>query len=230
MDDHSKIQILLAEDFEIIRTDFREKINAQPDMEVVGEASSGSEIVALARAVPADIILMDMEMEDMHAGARATRIILEENPEIEVIFLTVHETEETVLAALSSGAADYLAKTSPPAVLFEHLRNVYKGSAQLEPHLQLLMRNEFIRMKRTEESLIYFVHIMATLTQSERDILCLLLQDKKISQIAEIRTVEIVTVKTQIQGILRKFGFNRTKSVVNLLRRLGLDKVFIRYD
>lgn len=230
MDDSLKIQILLAEDFEIIRTDFREKINTQPDMEVVGEASSSSGIVALAREVPADIILMDMEMEDMNAGARATQAILAENPEIDIIFLTVHETEESVLTALSAGAVDYLAKTSPPEVLFEHLRNVYKGNAQLEPHLQLLMRNEFIRMKRSEESMIYFVHILASLTQSEREILRLLLQDKKVSQIAEIRTVEIVTVKTQIQGILRKFGFSRTKGIINLLRKLGLDKVFMRDD
>lgn len=230
MDDSSKIHILLAEDFEIIRTDFREKINTQPDMEVVGEASSGSGIVALAREVPADIILMDMEMEDMNAGARATRAILEEDPEIDIIFLTVHETEESVLTALSAGAVDYLAKTSPPEVLFEHLRNVYKGAAQLEPHLQILMRNEFMRMKRSEESMIYFVHILASLTQSEREILRLLLQDKKVSQIAEIRTVEIVTVKTQIQGILRKFGFSRTKGIINLMRKLGLDKVFVRGD
>lgn len=228
MDDLSKIRILLAEDFQIIRDDFREKINSQPDMEVVGEASNGTEIVALARKVPADIVLMDMEMEDMHAGARATQTILKENPEIDVIFLTVHETEESVLAALSSGAVDYLVKTSPPEVLFEHLRNVYKGSAQLEPQLQMLMRNEFIRMKRSEESLIYFVHILASLTQSEREILRLLLQDKKVSQIAQLRTVEIVTVKTQIQGILRKFGFTRTKGIINLLRSLGLDKVFVR--
>lgn len=228
MEDSTKIRILLAEDFEIIRADFREKINAQPDMEVVGEASSGGGIVALAREVPADIILMDMDMEDMHAGIRATRSILEENPEIDIIFLTVHETEEFVLTALSSGAVDYLVKTSPPQVLFEHLRNVYQGAAQLEPQLQSLMRNEFIRMKRSEESLIYFIHILANLTPSEREILRLLLQDKKVSQIAEIRTVEIVTVKTQIQGILRKFGISRTKGVINLLRSLGLDKVFLQ--
>jgi len=169
-------------------------------------------------------------MEDMNAGARATRAILEEDPEIDIIFLTVHETEESVLTALSAGAVDYLAKTSPPEVLFEHLRNVYKGAAQLEPHLQILMRNEFMRMKRSEESMIYFVHILASLTQSEREILRLLLQDKKVSQIAEIRTVEIVTVKTQIQGILRKFGFSRTKGIINLMRKLGLDKVFVRGD
>ena len=223
-----KIRILLAEDFEIIRADFRDKINSQPDMEVVGEASGGNEMIRLARDIPADIILMDMEMEDINAGVRATQAILNENPEMDIVFLTIHETEECILSAMGAGAVDYLVKTAPVEVLFSHIRNVFRGVPQLEPQLQELLRSEFLRMKRSEESLIYFVHILSTLTQSERDILRLLCLDMDISQIADTRVVEIVTVKTQIQGILRKFGCRRTREIVKMLRTLGLDRIFLR--
>ena len=101
-----KKKILIADDFQLLREDLTDLINRQHDMEVVGTASSGKEIVNLAKTTPYDLILMDIEMETMNAGIVATEQIRDENPQAEVIFLTAHETKEMILTAMGAGALD----------------------------------------------------------------------------------------------------------------------------
>jgi DNA-binding NarL/FixJ family response regulator len=91
-----KKKILIADDFQLLREDLTELINNQRDMEVVGTASSGKEIVNLARNTEYDLILMDIEMETMNAGILATQEIREADPEAGIIFLTAHETREMI--------------------------------------------------------------------------------------------------------------------------------------
>ena len=105
-----KTKILIADDFELLREDLRELINLQPDMKVVGVASSGKEIVELAKKTEFDLILMDIEMEQTNAGILAAERIKQEKPESEIIFLTAHETKEMIVTAMGVGAADYLVK------------------------------------------------------------------------------------------------------------------------
>lgn len=108
--DKEKIKILIADDFALLREDLRELINRQQDMEVVGEAASGKDIVALAEKLDFDIILMDIEMELMNAGIIATQKIREVKPDANIIFLTAHETREIIVTAMGAGACDYLVK------------------------------------------------------------------------------------------------------------------------
>ena len=102
------IRILVAEDFDLLREDLCDTINQQTDMNVVGCASTGREMETLARQIPADLILMDIEMETTTAGIRATEHILECNPELKVIFLTAHETDNMILTSMGAGAGDYI--------------------------------------------------------------------------------------------------------------------------
>ncbi|HBR01997.1 MAG TPA: DNA-binding response regulator [Ruminiclostridium sp.] len=221
-----KIRILIAEDFHIIRKEFVNIISNTEDMEVVGEASSGREIVELARRVPADIILMDIEMENTYSGVDAAETIINENINVQIIFLTIHETKEMIYTALATGASDYVIKTSPAKDILEHIRNAYKGVPVLEQKIQSYMHAEFIRLRRSEESLLFFVHHLTSLTAAEKDLIRLLLEDKKVVEIAQIRSVEVVTVKTQIKSLLHKFGCNRTKEIVKMLRDMDLDRLF----
>lgn len=222
----SRIRILIAEDFEIIRKEFADVINNTEDMEVVGEAGSGQEIVELARRVPADIILMDIEMENTHSGIDATETIIRENINVQIIFLTIHETEEIIFSALSTGAADYVIKTSPSQDILEHIRNTYRGTPMLDQKIQNYMRAEFSRLRRSEKSLLFFVTKLTSLTPAEKDLIRLLLKGKKVAEIAQIRSVEVVTVKTQIKGLLHKFGCHRTKEIVRMLHEMNLDRLF----
>ena len=121
------IRVLVAEDFQLLREDLCETLSAQEDIEVVGQAASGAEIVRLARETEFDIILMDIEMESTTAGIRATEAILQEKPDSVIIFLTAHETDEMILLSMGAGAADYIVKGISDEEILRHLRLAAKG-------------------------------------------------------------------------------------------------------
>ena len=137
----SKIKILLAEDFEIIRDDFCELIESQDDMEIVGTADTKAEIVKLAKEVSSDIILMDIEMDALNSGILATEEIHKFDPEIPVIFLTAHDTDEMIVTAMVSGAVDYVVKSAEYDTILKHIRKAYEGEPILEARIQTKMRD-----------------------------------------------------------------------------------------
>lgn len=220
------IRLLVAEDFDIIREDLCEIIQQQPDMEVAGSAASGEAIQAMALAVDFDVILMDVEMETTTAGIRATERILEQKPEAKVIFLTAHETDNMILTSMGAGAVDYIVKGCEEAQLLEHIRAAYEGQAILDARIQQLVLKEYSRLRSSERSLLFFIHTVSHLTQAERELVRLLLENKSIRQIAESRCVEMVTVKTQIKSLLRKFDCTRTKEIVGMIRELNVAHLF----
>lgn len=222
-----KIRIMIAEDFDLLREDWSELINRQPDMEVVGVASSGKEITALASETECDIILMDIEMETVKAGISAAEAIRHKKPKIDIIFLTAHETDNMVVTAMGTGAVDYVVKGCDDEELLKHIRAAYAGKPMLEATIQEKIMEEYVRLRRSEKSLLFFINNIAKLTPSEHDLVKLLLMDHKIREIAEIRCVEIVTVKTQIKSLLRKFGCNRTKQIVKMIRELKIEHLFL---
>ena len=222
----SKIKILLAEDFEIIRDDFCELIESQDDMEIVGTADTKAEIVKLAKEVSSDIILMDIEMDALNSGILATEEIHKFDPEIPVIFLTAHDTDEMIVTAMVSGAVDYVVKSAEYDTILKHIRKAYEGEPILEARIQTKMRDELFRLSRTEKSLLFFINNISKLTPAERELIKLFLKNKKIDEIAKIRCVEVVTVKTQIKSLLKKFGLSRTKEIVKQIRELNIEHLF----
>jgi len=222
-----KIRILIAEDFTLLREDLRDLINRQPDMEVVGEASSGREIVSLAQSVDYDLILMDIEMEFMNAGIMATQKILEENPEAIIIFLTAHETREIIVTAMGAGAVDYLVKGCDEEEILYHIRCAHEGHPVMQRNIHETIMQEFARLQKSERSLLFFINNISNLTPTEREVIKLLLQGYKVSQIAGIRGVEPSTVKTQVKGLLKKFGCSRTKEIIQMIHDLKIEHLFL---
>lgn len=220
------ISILVAEDMDLLREDLCETLNAQPDMEVVGQAASAAEIVNLARTTPSDVILMDIEMESLRAGIEAAEAIRDAEPSRRIIYLTAHDTEQMVLTAMATGAVDYIVKGLPEEELLAHLRAACAGSPMLQGRVQELVLLEYNRLRRSEQSLLFFIHKVSQLTAAERELVRLLLQDKKVREIAAVRCVEIVTVKTQIKGLLHKFGCSRTREIVDMIRQLNISHLF----
>lgn len=220
------IRVLIAEDFDLLREDLCETLSAQEDIEVVGQAASGAQIVELALSTDFDVILMDIEMETVTAGIQATERILQEKPGSVIVFLTAHETDEMVLLSMGAGAADYVVKGCADEEILRHLRLAARGEAQLETRIQQTVLREYSRLQRSEQSLLFFISMVSQLTPTERALVRCLLEDKKVREIAQMRCVEVVTVKTQIKGLLRKFGCSRTKEIVQLIRRLKLDHLF----
>lgn len=220
------IRILVAEDFDLIREDLCDTLEQQEDMTVVGSAATGEAILALALERDFDLILMDIEMETTTAGIRATERILEQKPEAKVLFLTAHETDNMILTSMGAGAVDYIVKGCDDAELFRHIRSAYAGQPLLDGKIQNLLLKEYSRLRTSERSLLFFISTVSQLTAAERELVRLLLEDRKVKEIAAIRCVEVVTVKTQIKSLLHKFGCTRTKEIVNTIRELNVTHLF----
>lgn len=217
---------MIAEDFKLLREDLRDFLNEQNDMTVVGMAESGAEILELARRTECDMILMDIEMETINSGILAAEKILDEKPEQKIIFLTAHETEDMIFTAMGTGAVDYVVKGNTDASLLEHIRSAYIGKPIMEGNIQTKILREYSRLRRSERSLLFFINNISRLTAAERELVRMLLQGKNAREIAEIRCVELVTVKTQIKSMLRKFGCSRTKEVVRMINDLNISNLF----
>lgn len=224
---NKKIKILIADDFSLLREDMSELISRQADMEIVGEASSAKEIISLAETISYDIILMDIEMEVMNAGILATQKIREKNPEANIIFLTAHETREIIVTAMGAGASDYVVKGCEEEELLYHIRCAYEGNPIMQSNIHETIMQEFARLQKSERSLLFFINNISNLTPTEIEMIRLLLKGYKVNQIAGIRCVEASTIKTQVKGLLRKFGCTRTKEILQLIHDLRIEHLFL---
>ena len=162
------IQVAIVDDFELLREDLRELIAGQEDMEVAWQAKTGQEAVELARVRDADIILMDIEMETINAGIGAAEKIRDQGRGQKIIYLTAHETNQTIITAMGTGAVDYIVKGCPEEELLEHIRNAYGGKPVMESRIQETIMREYSRLQRSEQSLLFFINNVSQLTAAER--------------------------------------------------------------
>lgn len=220
------IRIFIADDFQILVEDLEEMIKEQEDMCVTGTACSGREALEKLQSAQCDIVLMDIEMEEMNTGILVTEKLKEIRPELKIIFLTAHETDQIIITAMGAGAVDYIVKGISEEEVLLHIRAAYDGKTLLDNKVQKVVLKEYTRARRSEQSLLYFVNNLSALTAAERELVKLLLDGKKVSEIAAIRCVEKVTVKTQIKGLLRKFKCSRTKEIVKMIHELKLEHLF----
>lgn len=221
---------MVAEDIPILREDFAEIIGAEPDMELLAAARSGSEICRLveeAGELP-DIILMDIEMETLTAGIDASETIHGRHPQIRIVFMTAHEADEMINSGMGTGAVDYVIKGCDDQVLLDHIRKAYRGVSVLDSRIQQSIMREYTRLRKSEHSLVFLLNNVTQLTPTEKEIVALLLEDKKVREIAQLRNVELVTVKTQIKSLLNKFGCHRSREIVELIRQMNLESFFRR--
>ena len=182
--------------------------------------------MALARETEYDLILMDIEMEQMNAGILAAERIREEQPDANVIFLTAHETREMIVTAMGAGALDYLVKGCGEEEILYHIRSAMEGHPVMQSRIHETIMQEYARLQKSERSLLFFINNISKLTGTERELIKLLLEGYKVNEIAGIRCVESSTVKTQIKGLLRKFGCSRTKEILQIIRELNIGHLF----
>ena len=223
---YNPIRIIVAEDLPILRRHFCELIEHEPDFVLVGEASNGKEAVALVDRLGADVILMDIEMEIKNDGILAAKEILSRHPGIRIIFLTIHEDDETVFAAFDAGAVDYILKSLPSDEIITGIWAAFSGKSPIRPEVASKIRNEFSRIRKNENQIIQVMNLVGQLTHSEREILRLLVQGSRISAIAKQRCVEEATIKSQINIILKKFNKKRTKEIIKMIDELKIGYIF----
>ncbi len=218
-----KIRVLIAEDMEPIRRKYVKIINASEDLEVVSDVGSGEEAVEQAKETKPDVILMDIEMETPDAGIRATQSILQDNPDVRIIILTVYEEDELIFTAFQLGVCDYILKNASQDEIIRSIHNAYENNCPLRPEIASRILGEFKRVRSYETSFLYAVNIVSSLTTTELEILGLLLEGKSRREVCRLRQVEMSTVKTQIHNILQKFDKTSMDEVIDLINKMNLN-------
>lgn len=221
----NKIKILIVDDIADIRDYFKMILSKEPDMEVTGLAASGIEAVQKAEELNPDVILMDIQMETRTAGIDATNTIINFNPDIRIIILTIHQEDEFLFQAYCAGVMDYIVKTDSIAQILNSIRNVHANQLMLRPNVAEKIIDELARLKMQQKSLIYTVNILSRLTNSEFEILKCFYEGSSYKDISETRFVSLATVKSQVNSILKKFEMKSMKEVVRLLKQINFEDI-----
>lgn len=200
------INILIADDHEMVRIGVSAYLSAQPDMTVVGEAENGKEAVDLALKLRPDLILMDNVMPVM-TGAEATAEILKQWPDAKIMMVTSFLDDDKVYPALEAGAVSYILKTSNAKQIADAIRKTMNGESVLEPEVTTKM------MQRMRSNSTVALHDQ--LTDREMEVLLLVAQGKTNQEIADELFIALKTVKTHVSNILAKLEVqDRTQAVV----------------
>ncbi len=212
-------RILLVDDHDLFREGLASLINAQPDMEVVGQALDGLEAYALARQLHPDLIVMDIKMP-ICDGLEATRLIRAEWPEARILILTVHDEDEKLFEAIKCGACGYLLKNTNSADFLKGVRAALAGEAALPPKLAARLLQEFARLanRLTAGGSSPEAH---GLTLREQEVLQLLADGLGDKEIALQLALSLHTVKTHVRNILNKLHANNRRQAANLAQREG---------
>jgi len=209
------IRVALADDQELVRTGFRLILEAEPDIDVVGEAEDGERAISLAREVSPDVVLMDVRMPVLD-GIEATRRVAGQT---RVLVLTTFDLDEVVFEAIRAGASGFLLKTSPADELVRAVRVVAAGDALLSPSITRRLVEAFARSSPTTDP-----QGLNELTPRELDVLRLLARGLSNTEIAHELVVEPSTVKSHVASILSKLDLRDRVQAVVVAYETGLVK------
>ena len=202
----------MADDQALVRGGLRMIVDAQADMEVVGEAETGADAVSAAERLEPDVVLMDIRMPELD-GISATRRLAERGPaKTRVLMLTTFDEDALVYEAMRAGASGFLLKSAPPARLAEAVRVVAAGEALLAPSITRRLVEDFVRRPPpgAEPS-----PELAALTDREREVLALVARGLSNAEIAAELVVSEATVKTHVNRLLGKLSLrDRVQAVV----------------
>jgi DNA-binding NarL/FixJ family response regulator len=204
--------VLIADDQALMRAGFRMILEAEPDLEVVGEAATGREAVAEAGRRRPDVVLMDVRMPEMN-GIEATRRLLDGNDHTKVVMLTTFDMDEYVFEALRAGASGFLVKDVQPEQLVAGIRSVASGDSLLAPSVTRRLIREFVR--RPPDALRPPPPELSRLTARELEVLRMMARGRSNAEIATEFFVSEATVKTHVAHLLAKLGVrDRVQAVV----------------
>ncbi|TMR95068.1 response regulator [Nonomuraea basaltis] len=216
------IRVVLADDQDLVRGAFAQLVNSAADMEVVGEAATGAEVVDVASASHPDVIVMDIRMPDRD-GIEATRLICADAvlAATRVLMLTTFETEENIVRALRAGASGFLAKSARPAQLLDAIRTVASGEALLSPGAT---RSLIARVVNMPDSSLVVTGRVAELTAREREVLVLIAAGLSNDELAGHLVLSPLTIKSHIGRILAKLGARDRAQLVMAAYESGLTR------
>ncbi|MGA2505228.1 MAG: response regulator transcription factor [Anaerolineales bacterium] len=203
-----KIKVLIADDHVMVRQGFMVLLNAQPDIEVIGEAADGNEMVELAENLHPDVVLADISMPNLN-GIEATKLIHQRNPEMPVVIITIHTSSSYVIRALRSGARGYVVKNDD----FQHVIQAIKAVSLGQRYLSSQVSEQIIDAVVSGTSQDF--NMDERISIREREILQLIAEGNSNSQIAKKLVISARTVETHRTNIMRKLELT---SQIDILR------------
>jgi len=214
------IRILVADDQALVRAGFRMILDAEEDLDVIGEAVDGVQAVEQARLLKPDIVLMDIRMPELD-GIEATRRLLADAPEgsVRVLMLTTFDLNEYVYEALRAGASGFLLKDTPPEQLAAGIRVVARGEALLAPTITKRLIEEFAAAASPDPKP---PDGYDELTEREREVFALIARGLSNAELAAELIVSETTVKTHVARVLMKLGLRDRVQAVVLAYESGL--------
>lgn len=207
-----KIRVLLADDHTILRRGVRMLVDAQLDMEVVGEAKTGREAIDEARRLKPDIVVMDVSMPELN-GIEGTRQICDELTQTKVLALSMHKDSVYVREILRAGARGYLLKDSEDDDLLKAIRAVARGEAFLSPAISDAVLTDYRK---------HVSNPIDLLTSREREILTMIAEGKANKEIATILNLSVYTVESHRGSVMEKLNLHNTGDIVRFALRNGL--------
>ena len=212
------IRVLVADDHVVVREGLRAVLGSEPDMEVVGEAATGKEVVERATELRPDVILMDIQMPGIN-GIEATRRILDVNPKIGVVVLTMFEDDDSVFSAMRAGARGYVLKGAHPSEILKVLRAVAGGEAYFGPEIARRLMSFFSAPKPASPE-----EAFPELTAREREILDFIAQGHTNAKIAQRLYLSPKTVGNHISHIFTKLQVADRAQAIIRAREAGLGR------
>ncbi len=211
-----KIRLLIADDHTIFRAGVRLLLEAEPDIEVVGEALNGEEAVQLAESLHPDLILMDIAMPGTN-GLEATRKIKSRFPDIHILVLTMHRTDEYFFEMLKAGASGYMLKAAETNELIGAIRSVARGEVFLVPTMARHLLQDYLqRLDDPNES------GKPSLTPREKEILRLLAEGHSNKEIADKLVVSPSTIHSHRTNLMQKLNLSSRYELIQYARQRGL--------
>ena len=208
--------VLIADDHPLFRHGLSALLSASPDFEVVGEATTGEEVIELAARLQPDVILMDIQMPGVN-GIEATRRILHNSPNIRILIVTMFEDDASVFTAMRAGARGYVLKDAQKADMLQAIRAVGRGEAIFSPAIATRLIDFFSAPRHVAPPQVF-----PELTEREREILNLIAQGHSNTEIATRLVLSPNTVRNYVSNIFSKLQVADRAQAIIRAREAGL--------
>jgi DNA-binding NarL/FixJ family response regulator len=208
-------RVLLADDHVLVRAGLRLLLEAMPEVEVLGEADDGLTLLALAAQMRPNLVLMDIAMPGLN-GLEATARLVKEQPQVKVMILSMHQSEEYVRQALRHGASAYLLKDAATLELEQALKALARGETWLSPAVSKGVLSDYVQRLRGE------AQPAGQLTPRQREVLQLIAEGLSSKEIARRLDLSVKTVDTHRSQLMKQLDIHEVAGLVRHAMRIGL--------
>ena len=210
-------RIVLADDHVLVRQGLRRIIEEKAELEVIGEANDGIELLALLGEVTPDLVILDIFMPKLR-GIEAIHEIKKIDPDMKILILTMHRDKEYLYLALSAGAKGYLLKEDADKELFSAIEKIRQGRTYVSPYFSEHVIDDLVQVGRKDTKPIFEID---PLTYREREVLKLIAEGKSSKEIANLLFISVFTVNNHRASIMEKLNLNKATDLVKYAIRKG---------